>query len=124
MSLNATQHYVMNRLLLLPLFFFSLNASAQDLLNGPKGLVPDERTAVAIAEAILIPIYGEKAVHDQRPYEVKLVDKRWIVTGSLRGGGSPTSTVEGKFITSVVGGTFHITISQKDARIIDIGHGA
>src|SRR2546421_10835318 len=96
----------MNRLLLLPLLLFGLNASAQDLFNRPEGLVPDERTAIAIAEAVLIPIYGEAVIHDQRPYAVKLVDKQWAITGSLAGNSSPTKTVAGKSITSVGGGSF------------------
>jgi hypothetical protein len=52
-------------------------------------------------------------------------DKHWIITGTLGGStASPKSTVVGGVISFQLGGTFHITISQKDARIIEIGHGA
>jgi hypothetical protein len=115
----------MNYLFLIALYLSCVTVSAQDLMNRPQGLVPDEQTAVRIAEAVLIPIYGEKTIRAERPYVVKLIDMQWIITGSLGGtSASPTSTVIGGDISSLVGGTFHITISRKDARIIEIGHGA
>jgi hypothetical protein len=80
------------------------------LFDRPGGLVPNQRTAIAIAEAVLFPIYGEKVIHDQRPYVVKHIDGKWIIDGTLPRG--------------LVGGTFHIVIRQRDARVIEISHGA
>jgi len=91
-----------------------LATSAQnvpELFDRPGGLVPDERTAIAVAEAILFPIYGEKHIRDQRPYVVKHAQGKWTIEGSLPSG-------------FVVGGTFHIVIRQRDAQILEIGHGA
>lgn len=43
-------------------------------------LIPDELTAKQIAEAIGLPIYGEK-IKEQRPYKAKLLNDIWIVEG-------------------------------------------
>lgn len=43
--------------------------------------VPDERTAIAIAEAVLIPIIGEDLVLHDRPYSARLSEGRWTVSG-------------------------------------------
>ena len=45
--------------------------------------VPDEATAIKIAEAIWLPFFGEK-IYSQKPYMVSLVDDNvWVVTGTL-----------------------------------------
>ena len=98
-------------------------ASAQSvpaLLDRPGGLVPDEQTAIRIAEAILFPIYGEKNIRSQRPYVVKLKNGTWSVEGTLPRPPSPPPGM----VARVVGGTFHIVISQRDAKVLEIGHGA
>ena len=87
---------------------FAQNVPA--LFDRPGGLVPDEHTAVAIAEAILFPIYGEKNIRDQRPYVIKHTEGKWTIEGTLPAG--------------MVGGTFHIIIRQRDAQVLEIGHGA
>jgi hypothetical protein len=105
-----------------PIVCFSIScpdASAQNvpsLFDRPGGLVPDEETAIKIAEAVLFPVYGEKHIRDERPYVVKLSDGKWVIDGSLAQPTDPQNRV--------VGGTFHIVISQRDARVIEIGHGA
>ncbi|SRR5579884_1148726 len=80
------------------------------LFERKGGLVPDQQTAVRIAEAVLFPIYGEKTIRDQRPYQIKLENGKWTIDGSLPPG--------------MVGGTFHIVILQRDARVLEVGHGA
>ena len=50
----------------------------------PEGFVPDEKTAIRIAEAIWLPIYGE-SIYDKQPF-VACYDRRtgsWKVTGTL-----------------------------------------
>ncbi len=47
-----------------------------------KDAVPDEETAIKIAEAVLIPIYGDKVL-EQRPFKCKLVkDSVWYIKGN------------------------------------------
>jgi hypothetical protein len=79
----------------------------------PHGLVPDKESAIKIAEAVLFPIYGESQIKSERPYEVALLDGFWHIKGSL----TPPPSGECMF-----GGTFYITISQWDGRVIEIGH--
>jgi hypothetical protein len=50
----------------------------------PKlGFVPDEQTAIAIAIAVWIPIYGKQQIENEKPYQASLKDGVWTVTGSL-----------------------------------------
>ena len=49
------------------------------------GFVPNERTAIRIAEAVLDPIYGEDKIEAEGPLDAKLNDAgdTWIVWGHL-----------------------------------------
>lgn len=82
-----------------------LGASSRQPSNG---YVPDERTAVAIAEAVLIPIYGEKTVVGEKPFHAKASGDSWVVNGTL----SPGS----------LGGVATVELSRKDSRIISVTH--
>ena len=85
-------------------------ATAQNISREfPEGLVPDKKTAIAIAEAILFHVYGEKTISEQRPYVVKHVRDKWIIDGAPPPRG-------------MAGGSFHIVISQRDGRILEIFH--
>jgi hypothetical protein len=46
--------------------------------------VPDEKTAIRIAEAVWTPIYGEKAVRSERPFRAALRGNTWWVGGKQR----------------------------------------
>ena len=49
----------------------------------PKdGFIPDGQTAVRVSEAVLTPIYGEKDVKAEEPFQAELRDGVWIVMGS------------------------------------------
>ena len=78
----------------------------------PGGLVPDAEAAIKIAEAILFPIYGEDTIKRERPYNAELKNGFWYVHGSMPKGSGPLT----------VGGTFFISISQWDGRVIEVGH--
>ena len=80
------------------------------LFDRAGGLVPDKKTAINIAEAILFPIYGERNIRDERPYQVSLKEGKWTIEGTLTRG--------------FVGGVFHIVIRQRDACVVEISHGA
>lgn len=75
----------------------------------PKnGLVPDEATAVQVAEAVLQPIYGVKKVVSERPYNAHLSNGTWTVVGSMH--------------SALLGGVAIVKISQADARVIFVIH--
>lgn len=46
-------------------------------------LVPDERTAIRIAKAVWIPLYGQEMIEAQKPYRATLENNIWTVKGSL-----------------------------------------
>jgi hypothetical protein len=84
----------------------------------PKsGYVPDSKTAVKIAEAVLIPVYGEKQVESERPFSAKLNGEVWTVTGTLR---CPDG--KGGTTTSCDGGVAEVRIAKDDARILFMIH--
>jgi NTF2 fold immunity protein len=73
------------------------------------GYVPDEMTARKIAEAILLPIYGDEVLNE-KPYKVRLVgDSLWIVEGTLN--------------QSMLGGVAYIEIRKSDCKIVKVTHG-
>jgi NTF2 fold immunity protein len=85
----------------------------------PKsGYVPDSKTAVRIAEAVLAPVYGEKHIESERPFSATLKDGEWTVTGTLR---CPDG--KGGVTTSCDGGVAEVRISKGDARILYMMHG-
>ena len=78
-----------------------------------KGFVPDSATAVRIAVAVWIPIYGEQQIMSEQPFVAKLKDDVWTVEGSLPP--APPGTV-------VEGGTAVAKIAKRDGRILFVVH--
>ena len=94
--------------LLTALFWGATKMSAQSFR--PKdGFVPDEKTAIRIAEAVLSPIYGEQKIASERPFSAKLKSGVWIVTGSLPEGWE--------------GGVAEARISKRTGEILGVTHG-
>lgn len=58
---------------------------------------------------MLVPIYGAKIMED-KPYIIKQERGRW--------------TIDGRVPKGAVGGSFHIVIQQRDAKILEIECGA
>lgn len=87
------------------------NALKNDSKNGDELMKVDlnisEKTAVEIAEVILVSIYG-KEVLEQRP---------WIITNN-----KTEFTIRGT-LHSLIGGVAEISISKADARVIKYRHG-
>ena len=73
------------------------------------GVVPDKETAVRIAEAVLIPIYGRQQIESERPFNATLIEGIWIVEGTLP--------------KLMLGGVAQVEISKHDGRILRITHG-
>jgi len=85
-------------------------ATAQNISREfPNGLVSDQKMAIAIAESVLFHVYGERTIREQRPYIVKHVRDKWIIDGAPPPRG-------------MAGGSFHIVISQRDGRVLEITH--
>jgi hypothetical protein len=74
-----------------------------------EGYVPDEKTAIRIAVAVWIPIYGEKQIEKEKPYQAKLDKGVWTVEGSLPEG--------------MAGGVAIAEITKDDGRILRVSHG-
>jgi hypothetical protein len=74
------------------------------------GVVPDAKTAIVIAEAVLLPIYGEKTIDGERPLRASLKDGVWTVEGTL-----PKGLV-------MAGGTAVVRLSKDDGRVLFITH--
>jgi hypothetical protein len=80
----------------------------------PKnGYVPDQQTAIRIAEAVGIPIYGIEQIEREKPFVAELKNGIWIVSGTLHG--DPGSIPKG--------GVAKIEISKRDARVLRVSHG-
>jgi hypothetical protein len=63
------------------------------------GYVPDAKTAVAIAKAVLIPIYGKAEIDGEEPWHTGLKSGVWTVVGTLNGqanGGSAVVQIDKK----------------------------
>ena len=74
-----------------------------------EGYVPDEETAIQIAVAVWMPIYGEKQIEGEKPYRAKLNNGIW--------------TVEGTLPDEWVGGVAVVEIAKEDGRILRVSHG-
>jgi hypothetical protein len=62
----------------------------RDLLEAQKyqqkprdGYIPDMRTAVRVAEAVMIPIYGARLVASEKPFHATLDGDVWTVSGTM-----------------------------------------
>lgn len=84
------------------------SAQQQQLMNQTESddYVPDEATALKIAEAIWLPIYGEKVLNE-KPYVAELKEGVWYVHGSLK---------------AEKGGVAYIEINKKDCKVLNVYH--
>lgn len=78
----------------------------------PKaGFVPDEKTALAVAKAVLTPVYGEKVLQSEEPFTASLDGDTWFVLGHMPGG------------PYVNGGVAELKISKSKGCILWMYHG-
>jgi len=75
-----------------------------------NGAVPNEETAIKIAEAIWLPIYGEK-IYNRQPFKAEYIEKEdcWYVRGTLP--------------ENWTGGVPEIKINKSDCKIVYVFHG-
>ena len=72
-----------------------------------NGVVPDKETAIRIAEAVLLPIYGRQVVESEKPLQAELKGEVWVVQGTLK---------------TSLGGVGTVEIQKRDGRIQRISH--
>lgn len=80
-----------------------------NFISNDRILIKDSNTAINIAEPILFSIYGKDDIIFQRPYDIFLINKYWIISGTL-----PIQTL---------GGTFLIIMDSRNCRILTLEHG-
>jgi NTF2 fold immunity protein len=80
-----------------------------NVVNSKDAIINKAMTAMTVAEAILIEIYGEANITKQKPYNIYHIKNYWIMDGSLPKGS--------------VGRTFHIIIDDRTSKVIEITHG-
>lgn len=81
------------------------------------GRIPDEATAVKIAESELIRVYGGSVIKSERPISAELSGEMWIVGGTLYCGNGKGRTTMGR-----VGGVGTVQLSNSDGRVLEIFH--
>lgn len=87
--------------------------------NGERAYVPDAETAIKVAEAIWLPIYGER-IYQKKPFKARLKSSNvWIVEGTLQ----MDSAVGARSISITVGGVPYIEIQKSDCKILKVTHG-
>ncbi len=72
------------------------------------GYIPDSDTAIAVATAILIPIYGRAKIDAEKPWHTGLENGVWTVVGTFNGKGE--------------GGSAIIQLDQKTGAVIFVEH--
>ena len=79
-----------------------------------SGYVPDAATAVKIAEAVLVPVYGEQRIVSERPFKATMEGNVWTVAGTLYCGDGKSELCDG--------GTATVKLSKDDGRILFMIH--
>ncbi len=77
-----------------------------------EGFVPNAEVAVKIAEAVLIPVFGQQVL-SERPFKARLEAEAWIVEGTLNCGGH---------VGGCDGGAAEVRISKKSGEILRMIH--
>ena len=95
--------------------FLAAASFGQDAIP-KKGYVPDSATALRVAEAVLIPVYGQDKIESQRPFTAKLKDDVWTVSGTLYCADYQRERV----FLSNCGGSLEVRISKSDAHVLEM----
>ena len=91
------------------LFAFGADEAQPHSVTPKDGFVPDEHTAIQIAVAVWIPLYGKENIERQKPYKAWLKDGIWHAAGHLP--------------KNMVGGVAIAEIQKSDAKIVRVSHG-
>jgi len=96
----------------------SVSAGAKKAAKGyvpPDGFIPTSQTAIAVAEAVLIPVYGKNQIESERPFKAVLDGNAWVVTGSVPCHNPPPGA-------ECPGGAAEIRISKRTGRVLFMTH--
>lgn len=85
------------------------NKSQYNNVDNKRLIIGDSITAINVAESILFNLFGKDKIESQKPYEIYLIDKHWIVAGTLP--------------LNMKGGTFLIILDAKNSKVLEITHG-
>jgi hypothetical protein len=85
-------------------------AQPQPSFKPTEGFVPNAETAVKVAEAVLVPVYGKKVL-SERPFHATLGGDVWTVEGTLHCGAPRCN-----------GGTAEVKISKSTGQILHMIH--
>ncbi|SRR5581483_945539 len=80
-----------------------------------EGFVPSPDVAKAVAEAVLVPVYGKETIISERPFKATLKEDVWIISGSVPCENPPSGTV-------CPGGSAEVRISKKTGKIPFMTH--
>lgn len=115
-----------DRLLGLCFVLLSCSAAHPQVTNVPEnGFVPDEKTAIRIAEAVVAARYGERTMIGDRPFTARLRGDVWTVVGSDPcGKGRPSPSGDAPDADSregylCVGGSGWATISKTTGQVLE-----
>jgi hypothetical protein len=100
--------------------FLAVTLSAQSAPTQNSVRVPDEATALKIAEPALIKTYGKRQIDDERPLTATLDKGIWTVSGTLwctDRNGNRTSE-QGMCL----GGSAVLKLRQRDGKTLSIIH--
>jgi hypothetical protein len=104
----------MKKRILITMLLVASSMFAADSYKPKNGFVPDQQTAIRIAEAVWLPIYGSEIIEGEKPFRATLSKGIWKVRGTLKqdfSSGTRTS-----------GGVAIAEISKKDGRILRVDH--
>jgi hypothetical protein len=73
-----------------------------------NGFVPNEKTAVRVAEAVLAPLFGDELIRSEEPFTAQLKNGIWVVRGTVPEGHN--------------GGAAVIKISKKTCEVLSAVH--
>lgn len=76
----------------------------------PDGFVPNSETAIAVAKAVLTPVYGADVIRREEPFSADLDGDVWFVHGTLPKPGNR-------------GGVAEVSISRSKGCILRMIHG-
>ena len=93
-------------------FVFAISASilrtpAQSPSPSPSVIIPDESTAIRVAEAIFATKYNVKTMEGERPYKAHLSQGVWLVWGTVP--------------KDAMGQTLFVQIDQKAGCVLRMG---